>query len=536
MSVRPLVFKCLFLLFFLQIILPAEAKDKNDPVIMTVAGKDIHVSEFLYIANKGNSVDFSDPKSVDDYIKLFTNFKLKVADAEAAGLDKANGFTNEYEQYKASLTQSYLSDPKGEEEAVRREYNRSKEVLNLDQICFTLPKQTVSLDTVAVYKKALEAYQRIMDGEDFVAVGEELQEVDPQKVRYEHNFALYPLSQSKAFENVVYAMPEGTISKPFRTMTGFYIVRMNERIPNTHLIHVAHILIGAPADSVEILDKELATKADKVYKRAISGEDFAALAKEFSADEETKDDGGVLPVLGIGQMIRPFEKAAFDLKNPGDIAKPVKTKLGYSIIKLLHTHDLPSFDSMKDGFAKEMKQGEFNFEYYRAFDDRMKKEYKYVPNEQGLNDFFRICDEQFPYENEDFFKEASELKGTICSIDGEDVPQAEFAFYLQRFPFSAKTYAGDFVQEVYDLFIRDILTTREKAELETKYPEYNHLLQEYRDGILLFDISNQKVWGKPLEEQEAAEADWVAQLQKTYPVKIDKKVVKNLKKYNTQIK
>ena len=140
-----------------------------------------------------------------------------------------------------------------------------------------------------------------------------------------------------------------------------------------------------------------------------------------------------------------------------------------------------------------------------------------------------LCNDHFP-SDKDFYEKAKDMNKTLIHLVDTDFPQSEFAYYIQRCPFSTKTYAGDFMQEVFDLFVRDIVTTTERKNLETKHPEFTHLMQEYRDGILLFNISNQKVWSKPAAEQPELEKAWLQELNKEYPVTINWKLLKKLKK------
>ena len=158
------------------------AQVSADSVVMTVAGKQIPLDEFIFIAQKNSEVNLSDRKSVNAYVELFKNFKLKVAEAEDLGLDKTKAFKDELDSYRAQLTSSYLSDKDGEEAAVRAVYDRYGEVLELSHILFRLPQRTLSKDTVPVYQKAIEAYERIQAGEDFAAVGKELKD-DPEYQR-----------------------------------------------------------------------------------------------------------------------------------------------------------------------------------------------------------------------------------------------------------------------------------------------------------------------------------------------------------------
>lgn len=516
--VLSLVFACL----------TVEARNLPDSVVMTVAGKQIPLDEFIFMAKKNGEVNLSDRKSLDGYVELYKNFKLKVADAEAAGLDKTKDFTEELDGYRAQLTSSYLSDKEGEEAAVRAEYDRLGEVLELSHILFRLPEKTVSKDTVAVYAKAFQAYERIKNGEDIATVGRELAKEDSE-IGYEYARCLQPMQTIKAFENYAYSMKPGELSMPIRTTLGFHVVKLHSRKPNPGMRHVAHILIPFQKDSVQRSESETLALAEDIYKKVQNGEDFAKLAEEYSSDGASARKGGELPWFGVGEMVEPFERGAFALTTPGEISKPIKTRFGYHVIKLIEKKGIPSFEEKKKSWARTMAQGERNFEYYKAFDERMKKEYGYVFYPEAYAELVALCNDHFPTDKE-FYEKAKDMDKTLIHLVDTDFPQSEFAYYIQRCPFSTKTYAGDFMQEVFDLFVRDIVTTSERKNLETKHPEFKYLMQEYRDGILLFNISNQKVWSKPATEQAKLEDEWVKQLNKEYPVTINWKVLKKLKK------
>ena len=306
-------------------------------------------------------------------MELFKNFKLKVAEAEDLGLDKTKAFNDELDSYRAQLTSSYLSDKDGEEAAVRAIYDRYGEVLELSHILFRLPQRTLSKDTVSVYRKAIDACKRIQAGEDFAAVGKELSDAEKDNIGYEYVRCLLPMQTVKAFENVAYSMPVGSVSQPVRTTMGYHIIKIHSRKQNPGRVRVAHVLIPFEKDSVKRGDAETLALAEELYRKAKDGADFAGLAKEYSADPGSAQKGGELPAFGLGEMVEPFETAAFALNTPDELSRPVKTRFGYHIIKLIEKKGLPSFENKKKGWSRQMAQGERNFEYYATFDERMKK-------------------------------------------------------------------------------------------------------------------------------------------------------------------
>ena len=519
--------KLLCLLGCLWFCVGANAETLPDSIVMTVVGKPVPLSEFVFIAEKNGEIDWTDKKSVENYVELFKNFKLKVTEAEALGLDQSASFKDEFGGYRAQLINSYMSDKEGEEAAARAIYYRGDSTVELTHILFRLPQHTVSKDTLSVYEEAMDAYERLMAGEDMETLGKELAGKDKEHIAWEYIRCLRPMRTVKVFEDAAYTLPVGEISKPVRTKLGFHLIKVHSRKSDLGRVRVAHILVAFEKDSIK-RDSIAALKRIKfVYSQLQDGADFGKLAREYSDDSTSAKKEGLLPWFSTGEMILPFEQAAFALKKKGDVSGVVKSRFGYHIIKLIDRKERATFDEEKESLIRRMAQGERNFELYKAFDERLKKEYRYVFYPEAYAELQTLCDDYFPTDKI-FYEKAKGMTRTLAHLNDLDIPQAEFAYYIQRCPFSTKTYAGDFMREVYDLFVRDIVTAAERKNLEIKHPEIPHLLQEYRDGILLFEISNRVVWSKPAAEQEALETKWVADLNKKYPVVINEALLKKL--------
>ncbi len=504
-----------------------QAQLPQDSVVMTVAGKQVSVSEFLFMAQKNSEVDLKDSKSVEAYVDLYKNFKLKVADAEASGLDRAQAFKDEYNEYQAQLSNSFLSDKKAEEAFARKIYNRGNDVLELSHIIVRLPQPSLTKDTVAPYQEAMKIYNQLKNGENIDVLGKKIAGDNTGSIVYERIRGLQPLSTVKAFENVVYAMKEGEISLPVRTSLGFHVIQLHKKTPNLGTVCVSRILIGFPENATAKQKSKALTEAKKVYKLIEKGQDFAELVKTYSTDSASVAKDGLLPCFAQGVMPPAFEEAAFALVKPGDVSSIVETDKGYEILRLMDKAPRPAFESQRVSLMRRLAQGEYNFELFQSFDNWLKKESGYVFYPEAYAELQALCNDYFP-ENKEFFEHAKEMKKTLLMIYGDELPQCDFAYYMMRQPFSTKSYAGDFMQEVYDLFVRDILTRTERKNLETKHPEVAFLLQEYRDGTLLFEISNQRIWTKPAADQPKLEEQWLKELNEKYPVQINWNVIKGL--------
>jgi len=506
------------------------SQEKEDPVVMTVAGKDVLLSEFLFLAQKDEGVNLLDKKSLENYVELFKNFKLKVAEAEAEKMHLTTGFKNELSNYETQLKMSLLSDKEGESKAVRAVYDRGKNILSVSHIFFQLPKVTLSKDTVEVYNKAYEVYKRIQSGEDFDTLGEAL-DAENDSVFYENIDHLYPLQAFKTFENTAYSLPIGEVSKPTRTALGFHLIRVNKVIPDPGKVQVAHILIAQP-EGDDSDEGQLLQRANEVYEKAKNGEDFSELIKTYTNDgkADTVKRDGILPYFGLGEMVLPFEQAAFSLKEIGEVAKPFKSRYGYHIIKLIGKKERASFEEMERGLYLAMDQGEWTFELHDSFVEQEKEKFNYQFNEDAYNDLRKLCNVYFPTDTA-FYNRAYQIDKVLMYMNDMDFPVSEFSDYLKRYPLSTKTYSEDFLYDVYRFFVKTIATELEKRDLEKGHPEFNKLMTEYRDGILLFEISSKKIWDKPVEEQSKIEKQWLKELNQKFDTKVNWKILNNLKDY-----
>jgi len=507
----------------------AYAQQKQDPTVMTVGGIEVPLSEFLFLAQKDSEVNLLNKKSLQNYVGLFKNFKLKVADARSLRIQESLRFRDELGSYRAQLMDSYLSDKAGEEQAMRNVYERSKVILSLRHILFHLPEESLPKDTLEVFTKANELRKRVVSGEDFVTTGQALNADENSGAVYEEIDYLFPLQAFKAFEDAAYSLSEGEISAPVRTPLGFHILQLKQRMLQPGYLQVAHLLIQSPEDAPEE-DVTLLKKANEVYAKIKAGGNFEDLVREYSADLNTKESGGVLPFFTLGNMVLPFEQAAFALKNIGDISEPVLTRYGVHIIKLLDKKPYPSFEEMAQSIYTSMKQGEWIHELSKSFDERQKEKlgFRFFP--EAYDELIKLCGNYFPTDTS-FYNLAITMTKPIMLTKESEHPQYEFAEYVRLKPLSKQTFSEDYLNEMFVYFVREIVTNLERMDLEDKNPEFRKLINEYHDGILLFEVSNDRVWSRPVEDQEQIEQEWLNELNQKYKVEINWKVLNNLKKY-----
>lgn len=207
--------KRISLLLLFSVIFANISFSQTDPVIMTIGNKKISKSEFEYIWNKNNTNNTIDRKSINEYVDLFVNFKLKVAEAENMGLDTTAAFINEFQGYRNQLTGQYLTDEAAREALVNQTYERIKEYVEASHILILVKQNSTPEDTLIAWNKINNIYNQAIKGTDFAKLARENSDDGNKSEGGYLGFAtgfryVYP------FENAVYNTAPGNISKPFK--------------------------------------------------------------------------------------------------------------------------------------------------------------------------------------------------------------------------------------------------------------------------------------------------------------------------------
>lgn len=529
--------KKIYLLFVLVgSMMTAQAKEKKEPVVMTVSGKDVPLSEFIFMAKQGNGVDFKDKKSVREFVELYKIMKLKVVDAEAQTIHQLPRFEEELEKLSLQLQASYLNDQSGVDSVMQVIYKQMLNIPSVKHIYFRYPMEllkkqqgrVLTRDTVALYEIALAAWQRIQNGESFEETGLSLK--NDSTISYWDSPYILPFQLPKTLNDYLFTMKPGDISIPVRSRLGFHLFQVDQFNPNPGKVKIAHILSEFP--SIEPSEDEISEvrqKSETIYRKAMAGDDFAELAKTFSDDTINAQNGGLLPEIALGMdVFRSIETAAFALENIGDISKPIQSPIGFHILKLIDHNTSILFDEVAGSILEAMQKSDHFFDLYRSFEERTKVRHDFVLHTEAYEELQRLADEYFPLDS-NFINRAMEMDKLLVHCDTFDWTQADFVHYLQIKPRSTHMYSLDFMQDVMNYFTHEIVTEMEKRSIERDYPEFNLTMQSYYDGTLLFEISNKRIWSRPPEEQDELEAEWVRELNEKYPVSINWKVINKIK-------
>ncbi len=479
----------------------------NDPVLMTVAGKNITRSEFQTIYNKNNPKSSgSDTKSIDDYVQLFVNFKLKVKEAEELGLDTTAEFKNELEGYRKQLAQPYLTDNEVNDQLLKEAYERSKTDVRASHILIKMDANALPKDTLKTYNTIMALRNRILKGEDFAKVAREASQ-DPSAKDNAGDLGYFTSMQMVyPFETVAYNTKLGEVSMPVRTRFGYHLIKVVDKRAAQGQIVCEHIMVksqkGQPAaDSIAAKQK-----IDEIYGKIKAGENFEELARQQSDDKGSAKEGGKLPLFGTGRMVIEFEKAAFALQNDGDYTEPVKTQYGWHIIKRLEKKPIPTFDESKAELKGKVTKDSRAQKSKESLVAKIKKENNFKEYTKARDEFNALIDTSY-FEGTWSKDKALKLNKELFSIADKKFTQLDFANYLENHQTKRpKIDASILVKSTYEQFVTESVLAYQESVLDKKFPEFKALMQEYRDGILLFDLTDKKVWGKAVKDTTGIEA------------------------------
>ena len=472
---------------------------ESDPVLMTINNKPVLKSEFEYIYNKNNTNNSLDKKTLEEYVDLFVNFKLKVEEATAKGIDTTKSFVTELSGYRSQLTKPYLTDAKVDEAVLLEAYKRMKEDVDVSHVLVRIPQSATPADTLKAWSTIQSILKRVQK-EDFAKVAKEVSE-DPSAAENSGHLGFISAFRTVyPFETVAYNTPIGTISKIVRSAFGYHIIKVHGRRGSQGEVTVAHIM-KFTAKGDDKLNKAAKFSIDSIYQCVKAGEDFGVLATKYSQDKGSSVHNGELPAFGTGRMVPEFETAAFALKNINDVSAPIESQYGWHIIKLINKKGIEAFETIKEDLERKVKRDERANFGQQAFVAKLRAEYNFKAIDTNVAEFAKILTKGSL--NDSIFKlEAAKLSKPLFSFGGKSYSQADFAKYLNANNTTQKSIGSDIIDEKFNAYVEAEILAFEDLQLEKKYPEFRFLMNEYHDGILLFEVSNNEVWEKASKDTE----------------------------------
>ncbi|MDX8340385.1 peptidylprolyl isomerase [Draconibacterium sp. IB214405] len=455
---------------------------QQSEVLLTVGNQEISKDEFEHIYQKNNSNLYSneDKKSPEEYLDLFINFKLKVVEAEALKMDTSQAFITELAGYRKEVAAPYLTDIDYSEHQVEELYRRMTLEVDASHILLRVDANASEQKKKEVLDKIRAIRNEIVAGKSFEEAAIEYSE-DPSAKSNKGRLGYFSaFTMVVPFEDAAFNTPVGEISDPVKTDFGYHIIKVHDVRQNKGEILVAHIMKNIPREAPAVEKIKAKAAIDSIYQLLLDGADFAEMAKNESQDRRSAVRGGEMPWFAAGRIVAEFSDPAFTLKNNGDFTQPVETPFGYHIIKRLNARPVPPFEEARATIESQIKKDPIRLESgKKVFIEKLKTAYNFQEDEAAKA---QLADIQIT--------ESNDLPATtLFTIDNQEFGPKE----LEAFVADNKIKSGTYLS-VYDRWVSDEITNLEDSKLEEKYPEFRYLMNEYHDGILLFNISQEKIW------------------------------------------
>ena len=466
----------------------------NAQTLLEIENDKITLDEFKNVFFKNSHDEEIDKKYLDEYMDLFINFKLKVYEAKKLKMDTITSFINELEGYAEQLSIPYLKNKEFDESLVNEAYERMKLDIRASHILLSVPKESTQKEENDIFNKIIDIRNEIKNNKiNFSDAAKKYSDDKSALVNGGDLGYFTAFMMVYDFETAAYNTAVGEISMPIKTKYGYHIISVSDKRNAIGEVKVSHIMFktGEGADEKKINSSK--ERINEIYENLIAGELFEDLAERFSEDRSTAVNGGALPAFGVGKMVSEFEKNAFKLENIGDFSKPFRTKFGWHIVKLLEKNPVPLIEESKEDIIRKIQRDGRNDLSKEALFSKLRKEYKIKHNSSVFSSIRKVANKDLT--NGSWNGNYTKNNEILFYIDDHVVYLNLFIEYLIK-----NQSVGSNIDIMYQDFLNISLLNYEKSQLENKYPEYKALINEYREGILLFDLTNKKVWKKAVED------------------------------------
>lgn len=495
---------------------------QENPVVVEVGGRQIRQQEFMkdFMQSVGDNLvakgatEAEKRAALDEYVELYANFQAKLRDARAMGIDTAAQLREELAKYRAELAAPYLIDSAMLSKILHEAYDRNHYAMHAMHILVKVGPDADPEDTLAAYNRAMELYNRVLGGENFhdVAIEEALRVNPRAKVQpnegdlgYFSSFDMvYP------FENAVYSMQPGEISKPVRTRFGYHIIKLVEKREFYGKVTIQHYWNRNQNSRNEVA---------LLYEQLLSGTPFERIASQ-SDDRTTADKGGLLENADMRQLPAEYITIVSQLKE-GEFSRPFYTRYGWHLVKLLKREQIPPFEKMEPYYRQRMARDPRGSASRKSFAKHARQKYGIVDltttpvpqkgkkkkknqpvkmmasiDELTANLTKKVFSGRWEM-NDSVFKE----NPVVARVPGKEYHLLDVAHYILHNQNSAPSTELDYyAQKRYEDFLDSIAIAYADTQLEKENPEFAELVEEYRRGLMIFSYNEQMVWTKAIKD------------------------------------
>jgi peptidyl-prolyl cis-trans isomerase SurA len=477
-----------------------QEKQKKQQVLFSVNKVPTFTDEFTYLYKKNHQnkpEDFTESK-VNEYLNLFTNFKLKVTEARALGMDTTAKFSKEYKTYREDLKKPYRAEPNALDKLTKEAYDHLTQEVKASHILINLKPDAFPSDTLTAYNKIADIKKRILAGEDFEKLARELSE-DPSAKYNGGDLGYFTAMQMVyPFEEAAYKTNKGEISNIARTRFGYHLIKVMDKKPARGEVEVSHILLRTGTAD----DAKIKNKAFDIFDQLKVGRSWDELCKENSEDTNTKDSGGRLRAFGLKALasVPEFEDTAFAMQKPGDISDPFQSSIGWHLVRLEKKIPLPPYSEMEASLKKKVARDERLQISQQTMAAKRRKDFGFTEVEENKKGIFAFADSSLTKGKWKYAGGTELLAKKLFTVLGKETTVADFVKHVKANQTTSGMVPAAYMDQLYNYFVDETISTAEEEKLKAEKPEFKNLLTEYREGILFFEIMEKEIWNKASED------------------------------------
>jgi peptidyl-prolyl cis-trans isomerase SurA len=482
-----------------------EKKDNESSPLLTIGDTQIPSDEFEYILSKSKSFQEKEEKltfeEFEENLELFINFKLKAKEAEKLGLHEVEEFHREFEMFKSDLIKPFLIKNSLQEGELMKAYNRLQEIIKASHILLQFPANTSKEDSIAVFRMAQKIKLESEKNVDFNKLAAQYSD-DPSAKDNKGSLGYFTaLQMVYPFEDAAYSLNPGEISDPVLTNFGYHIIKVEDRKPNPGEIKIAHILVRTTPGDLLSEERALRKIGDIYIELQNPDSQWEDVCQEFSEDLSTKNKGGVLNWISVGTVIPEFEQVAFNLTEIGEISAPVKTPFGYHVLRLEDTRPLQEYDEMASLIKSRLLRDSRSTLIQSQVVAIQKSKYDFEENTDMVTLIKSIFDNQPKNQVNKVIQEKQLMDSVLFTIQNKAKTVGQFLEYIDQEEKNTRNQdPKNFFETWKNKYEEHILSLAEEKDLTENNEEFKMLINEYRDGILMFSLMNEKVWQKAIED------------------------------------
>lgn len=473
-------------------------QNKPKEVLFTIDNTPYYTDEFVRVYNKNlDLVKDESQKDLDQYLELYLGYKLKVVKAKQLELHTKPNYLNELQSYRGQLAKNYLTDSKVTNELITEAYERMQKEIRASHILVLVDENASPADTLKAYNKILDYRNRIMAGEDFGTLAQQYSE-DPSAKENKGDLGYFSAFRMVySFEDAAYKTPVGKVSKPIRTRFGYHVLKVHDERANRGEVTVAHIMLMHSDKEDPEENKQIQQKIQDIYKKLQQGEAFETLAQQFSQDQSSSMRGGVLSRFGSGQLSSEiFENTAFSLTPEKPLSAPIQTQFGWHIVKLIEKHEMKSFEALRAEIETKISRDERSRIITESMNEKLRKKYPLKRQEKLYQTVRKAITDKVYTQSWELPADMKPYQGVLVSFDTKTLTGEDFLNYILTYQKQNESLKplSKWIDYHYDNFIEIQLNQYYDANLEKEFPEFASVMDEYRDGLLLFDLMEQEIW------------------------------------------